>query len=197
MKKFSNLTGVKVSEEKKPKESKINEQELFKSKVLNLLEQLLTIRTYGPVDRYLRAGNIKISGQDLFVEALIDLLNEKNLKQETKILESLKSSIKDWEVIDSKIEEANNKIENIQLKDKIKSNINKVNSLINSYGKDEELLLKMVDESCTKIKKAETAHLNHLATVCLINEDKYNNQILQQISQKFKIKSQQLGYFDK
>lgn len=194
MKKFSNITGVKVSEEKKPKEIKLNEEDLFKSKVLNLLEQLLTVRTYGPVDRYLRAGNIKIAGQELFLEALMDLLNEKSLKQETKILESLKSSIKDWEVIDTKIEEANNKIQDIKSKENIKSNLNKINSLINSYGQDEELLLNMVDESCNKIKNGKTAYYNHLATLQLIKENKFNTTTLKKISQKFEIKAQQLGY---
>ena len=67
MKKFSNISGFKVSEETQPKvDVKINEEEMFKGKVLNLMDQLLSVRTYGPVDRYLRAGNIKLPVKKCF-----------------------------------------------------------------------------------------------------------------------------------
>ena len=111
MKKFSNISGYKVSEEPKEKsEVKINEEEMFRGKILNLMDQLLSIRTYGPVDRYQRAGNIKIAGKEMFLEALMDLLKDKSSKDEKKILESLKSQIKDWEAIDSKIDEVEQRI---------------------------------------------------------------------------------------
>ena len=111
MKKFSNISGYKVSEEPKAKpEVKINEEELFRGKVMNLMDQLLSIRTYGPIDRYLRAGNIKVAGKEMFLEALMDLLKDKSSKDEKKILESLKSQIKDWEAIDSKIDEVEKEV---------------------------------------------------------------------------------------
>jgi hypothetical protein len=58
---------------------------------------------YGPTDRYYQAGTIKISGQELFTEALLSLW-WKAVKAQTKLLESLKSEIKDWDVIDTKID---------------------------------------------------------------------------------------------
>ena len=109
MKKFSKISGSKVSEEPKV-EIKVNEEDLFKTKVLNLMDQLLSIRTYGPIDRYLRAGNIKISGKEMFLEALMDILKDKSKKDEVKLLESLKSNIRDWEYLDTKIDEAINQI---------------------------------------------------------------------------------------
>ena len=136
MKKFSNISGSKVSEEPKVEVKQLNEEDMFKAKVLNLMDQLLSVRTYGPIDRYLRAGSIKIAGKEMFLEALMDALKGKSLKEETKILESLKASLKDWEVLDVKIDEANQKIEEVESKNKMLSHRNKLQSLFNSYGQD-------------------------------------------------------------
>ena len=77
---------------------------------MSLMEDFLTIQTHGPVDRYLRAGSIKITGKETFLEALMSLMNDKTLGDQTKLLESLKGQIKDWEVIDNKIEMVNEEI---------------------------------------------------------------------------------------
>jgi len=193
MKKFSNITNQKVGEEPKV-ESKINEEDIFKGKVNSLLDNFLTIRTYGPIQRYFNASTIKISGKELFLEALMDLLKDKDLTQETKILESLKSSVKDWEAIDSKIEEANKKIEEIKSKDKMVPHRNKLNSLFNSYGSDEEMLINMVEESCKKINDMDKAYLRSLTAEYMANEGKYPKEVFQKISEKFRNRAQQLGY---
>jgi hypothetical protein len=104
MKKFSNITGQKVTEEPKKEVKQLNEEELFKIKLLSLMDSFLTVRMYGPVDNHQRAGLIKISGKELVVEAILDLLTEKSSKEQTKLLESLKNEVGDWEVIDSKID---------------------------------------------------------------------------------------------
>jgi hypothetical protein len=192
MKKFSNISNVKVSEEPKVEIKSLNEEDMFKAKVLNLMDQLLTVRTYGPIDRYLRAGNIKIAGKEMFLEALMDALKGKSLKEETKILESLKASLKDWEVLDEKIDEANQKIEEVESKDKMSSHRNKLQSLYNSYGQDEELLMNMVQESCNKITKFETAHLRSITAEYMANEGKFPKETFSKISEKFKERSQQL-----
>lgn len=197
MKKFSNISGFRVPEEKKPEVTKINEEDLFKTKVLNLMENLLSIRTYGPVDRYLRAGSIKISGQELFIEALMDLLKEKTLKQETRILESLKSDIKDWKVIDTKIEEANSKIESLNEASDILTYRRKIKSIYTNYSSDEKLLIEMIDNSCKKISTGEVAHLNSLAAEYMANEGKFPKSTFLKISEKFKERAQQLGYYTK
>ena len=192
MKKFSNISGSKIGEEPKVEVKVTNDEDLFKYKVLNLMEKLLTVRTYGPVDRYLRAGLIKISGQEMFVEALVDLMQAKTLKEETRILESLKSTIKDWEILDNKIEEVNKKIEESELKSKIAPHKNKIKSLFNSYGTDEELLMTMVDESCNKITKWEVANNRYLAAEYMANESKYPKEVFMKISDKYKEKSDKL-----
>ena len=191
MKKFSNITNQKISEEPKI-EVKVNEQDIFKAKVMNLMDQILTIRTYGPVDRYLRAGLIKISGKEMFTEALVNLMTDKSLQEATKILEGLKGSVNDWEAIDSKIDEVNQKILETQSKNKMLSHRNKLQSLYNSYGKDEETLMTMIDESCNKIKKADTAHLRSLTAEYMSNEGKYPKQIFNKISEKYNQRAQDL-----
>jgi len=193
MKKFSNISNVKVSEEPKVEVKQLNEEEIFKVKVMNLMEQLLSIRTYGPIDRYLRAGSIKVAGKEMFLEALMDLLKDKSSKEEKKILESLKSSLSDWETIDSKIDEVNQKIAEGQEKDKMIPHRNKLKSLYNNYGQDEEMFMNMVQESCNKITNAESAYLRGLTAEYMANEGKYPKEVFTKVSELFKEKSKQLS----
>jgi len=116
-------------------------------RVLNLMDQYLTVTTFGPVDRYLRAGNIKISGRELLAEALIDLLNSGKEEEQIKVLESLKSEIRDWQVIDEKIQ-------SIKKEKTLISNRNKFNSMLNKY--DSESLIEFTKESVNKIKDKKT-----------------------------------------
>lgn len=193
MKKFSNISNVKVSEEPKVETKQLNEEEQFKGRVLNLLDQLLSVRTYGPVDRYLRAGNIKIAGKEMFLEALMDLLKDKSSKEEKKILESLKSYVKDWETIDSKIDEIDERLSESEIKDKLIPHRNKLQSLVNKYSQDEEMLMNMVEESCKKITDKETAYLRGLTAEYMANEGKYSKDLFIKISEKFKERNQQLS----
>ena len=193
MKKFSNISNYSVGEKPTEVEYKIDEADLFRLKVINLLEQFLSIETYGPVDRYLRAGNIKVAGKEMFLEALMDLLKDKSSKEEKKILESLKVAVSDWEAIDSKIDEVNQKIAENQEKDKMIPHRNKLQSLYNNYGQDEEMFMNMVQESCNKITDSEKAYLRGLTAEYMANEGKFPKEIFSKISEKFKERSQQLG----
>jgi hypothetical protein len=148
MKKFSNITGQKVNEEPKVEVKQLNEEDLFKSKLMGLMDHILSVKTYGPVDRYQRAGLIKIAGKEMLVEAILDLLSEKSIKEQTKILEGLKSEIRDWEVIDTKIESLNKQKTSL-------SSRNKFKSLLENYT-ETDLLLKVVENDVTKIKKEKT-----------------------------------------
>lgn len=171
MKKFSSVTNQTVSSEPKV-EVKIDEATIFKSRVINLLEQFLSIQMYGPVDRYQRAGLIKIKGQELFAEALLSLLDEKSTKEQTKLLESLKGNLRDWETIDNKIDEINSN------KTDFKTN-HKVNQLLEKYGSDEEMLVNVIEEKAKKIN--DTVILE--SYIKSINASKVSN------STKEKIKS--------
>jgi hypothetical protein len=147
MKKFSNITGQKVNEEPKKEVKQLNEEDLFKAKLLQIMDQVLSIRTYGPVDRHQRAGLIKIAGKEMLVEAILDLLSEKTIKEQTKLLEGLKTEIGDWEAIDSKIDSLNKEKTLI-------SNRNKFNNLLENYTN--ETLIEKAESTVKKITKEKT-----------------------------------------
>ena len=147
MKKFSNITNQSVGQEPKVDTTKIDEATVFKVRVMKLMEQFLSIQTYGPVDRYLRAGSITIKGKELFAEALLSLLDEKTIKEQTKLLEGLKSELRDWETIDNKIDDINSKVSYFKVN-------HKVNQLLEKYA-DEEMLIQVVEEQSKRVSDVE------------------------------------------
>ena len=185
MKKFSNITNQKVGEEPKKELKQFNEEDIFKSKVMNLMENFLTIQTYGPVDRYLRAGNIKIGGKETFLEALISLMNDNSLKAQTKLLESLKGEIRDWDVIDTKIQGVNEEIAKTSEKNKTLSHRNKLASLFEKYGQDEDLLIQIAESDSKKIKNAESAKLRAITAEYMAEEGKYPKSTFKKIAESF------------
>lgn len=136
MKKFSNVSGFKVSEKPIEKEVVANEATMFKVRLMSLMTSYLTIESYGPIDRYMREGSIKIVGQEMFAEAVLNLFDEKSIKEQSKLLESLKSTIRDWETIDEKIESLD---KTTDFKVKLK-----VESLIKRYN-DSDMLVGIVE----------------------------------------------------
>ena len=192
MKKFSKITNQKVNEEPQA-EIVISEQDMFKASVLNLMERLLTIQTYGPVDRYLRAGSIKISGKELFVEALVDLMNDQSLKEKAKLLEGLKSKIKDWEALDKGIDEINSKL-NESNKGKMLNHRNKLTSLLRIYKDDRETLLQQIEEQANKIKDGDKAFWRAVTAEQMASEGKFPKAVLKQIADKFYFRAKQLGH---
>jgi hypothetical protein len=185
MKKFSNITGEKVGEEPKKELKKFNEEDIFKSKVMNLMEDFLKIQTYGPIDRYLRAGNIKIGGKETFLEALMSLMTDKSLKEQSKLLESLKGDLRDWGVIDSKIEGVNEQIVKASEKNKTLSHRNKLSSLYEKYGQDEELLIQMAESDSKKISNIESVNLRAITAEYMSEEGKYPKQTFKKIAEIF------------
>lgn len=181
MKKFSNITKVEVGQEPKV-DNKLNEQDLFKYSVLSLLDKNLSIVTYGPIDRYLRAGTIKIKGQERFTEALLDFINDNNLKEQVKLLESLKSSIYDWKTIDEKITEKLELIEENNSKSKFLNHKNHFISLLEKYGTDSELILNIINE---KSESNDTISNKITTLELLISENKYDNDILNLLLNKY------------
>ena len=192
MKKFSNITNQKVGEEPKKELKQFNEEDIFKAKVMNLMEDFLTIQTYGPVDRYLRAGSIKISGKETFLEALMALMSDNSLKDQAKVLESLKSQIKDWDAIDTKIQIVNEKIVKTSEKNKTLSHRNKIVSLFEKYGQDEDLLLQIAESDSKKISNAESARLRAITAEYMSEVGKYPKSTLKSIAEKFHIRYKEI-----
>lgn len=146
MKKFSKVAGVKVSE--KPQINEPVSGVTVKDKIMFLIDQFLTIRTYGPVDRYQRAGLIKIGGKEILADALIDLIDESNNKSQIKILEELKAETGDWQLIDKKIDSMSG--EKILLQ-----NRHKFNQLLERWT-DEDLLCQFIESGISKIDNNKT-----------------------------------------
>ena len=193
MKKFSKITNQKVGEEPKVEQKPITEEDIFKSSVLNLIENTLTIRTYGPVDRYLREGSIKIAGKEMFVDALIDLIVERTSKDKVKILESLKSSISDWEALDKGIEEA--KLYE-STRGKMLNHRMKITNLFRLYKDDRDSMYRQIDEMVKRTTNGERAYHRAMAAEQMATENEFPKTVLKDIAQKFYFRAKQLGYND-
>ena len=129
MKKFTKISNTSVGEEKV--EKVVNDNTL-KFEILSLMDNFLEIKTYGNVSPVYMVPT-KIEGKELFIEALMDFLQEKIEDKSLKILESLKHEIKDWKSIDEKIESIKAEKEKNILK---KSVIN----TIDKYSDNKDLL---------------------------------------------------------
>lgn len=165
MKKFSKISNQKVNEEPKPEVKKIDEADVIKHRMIDLMDKFLSIQTYGPIDRYQRAGLIKIMGKEMLAEAISEMLVDLSNKDKTKLLESLKTEIKDWEVIDNKIESLEK--ERPSLNNKIQ-----LNKFLEMYGNDEELLIEITENKTSNIKDVKKLTDYTL----LISESKLSNE---------------------
>lgn len=171
MKKFSNITGQKVPQEPKI-EVKITEADVFKSKVMALMDDFLRVQIYGPITRYHVAGTMKVAGKELFLEALLDLLDDKSNGDKIKMLESLKSKVTNWEYLDEKIDEIKSQPINLY---KHKSLIK---SLYNKYKSDKDLLIEQTKKSAVKLKSQDTIDSRYKACEILKEDSNFNAELI-------------------
>lgn len=191
MKKFSKITNQKVGIELNV-DSKLSDIDILKYKIMDMMDNYLSIQFYGPINRYQVAGTSKVVGKDIFVEALIDMLGDFSTKENVKLLESLKGEIKNWEFIDNKIDELNkNKVS----KTIIFNHKEKIKSIINRYS-DENDILKHFEFTSSKIKNVETAFYRKLASESLISENKVSNNLLKSILNIYNNKFIELNSFN-
>lgn len=162
MKKFSNITNQKVGKEPDTKEVKMNEEESFHLALMSLMDKYLHIQTYGPIDRYLRAGTIKITGKEALAEALSEFISDKSKFEKTMLLESLKSKVGDWEAIDEKIVEVENKWTSDKFDKEFTTHKKRIEDLLEKYGQDEEILIEMANRSAERIKSHKTAKIRSI-----------------------------------
>lgn len=182
MKKFSSISGTKVSTEPKVEISKeLEELDNMKYSVMELMNQFLRIQSYG-VARKNILPTVKITGQELFIEALIGLLSDKTYKDQIKALESLKSNNKDWESIDEKINNINQEIQKNQDLKSISNHIQKVKNLIDVYGNDKENFTFVVEKYTDKITDFDTAYQRSIAAKVMMENSKFKNYPKDQLS---------------
>lgn len=148
MKKFSKITNQKVGEEPKV-EVKVDEASSIKYKMIDLMDRLLSVTTYGPSINYDVAGTIKIAGKEMLAEAIADMLADVSVNDKTILLESLKSSVGNWEAIDEKIESLTKERASL-------NNRAKMSKLLEMYGDDEDMLITLVEAKSLKITNKKT-----------------------------------------
>lgn len=196
MKKFSNISGSKVRSEPKVEDSKeINELNQIKYSIMSLMDNLLRIQSYGSARKSI-LPTTKITGQELFIEALLDLISDKSFKDQIKALESLKSTNRDWESIDEKINTLSEEIQTIKNVQSNKNHISKIKNIIDIYGEDTDNFEFMVERYCGKIKSANTAYQRSLTAKMMSENSKfksYPKDKLLMISEKFLQKAKELG----
>ena len=175
MKKFSNISKVEVGQEPKPVEPSKQEVEIneFKLEVMKLIDELLSIRSYG-VSRPEIMIPTKIVGKEMFVEALTDLLTKKSNKAQVKALESLKSTNKDWKSIEEKIESIENN--NFDIKE-----VKKINDIIEKWGSDESNLSFFLESYVNRFDVEEAKNKYQIVE----KMNKNNDPLLNLISEKF------------
>jgi len=189
MKKFSKITNVKVNEQK-PVETTTTELDLMKAGVKKLMDSYLNVQMYGPVTRHERAGSVKVVGKELFLEALIDFLEEFTSKDKVKVLESLISESKDWKLIDSKIDEIKESTNQIK-ESKLVSHKEKVKSMIKRFN-TKETLTDYLSTTLPKVKNGELAYMRSLAAKRMMKENK--NPLLKIVEESYSSKSKELGF---
>ena len=146
MKKFSKITNQKINQEPKV-DKKIDEAEEFKFKMISLMERFLKVQANGPVDNRYLSGKVTIEGKEVLAEALLDLFSDSDSKKQKAILESLKSEIKDWNIIDQKIDSISK--DNISIANKLK-----FQRMLERY--DDESVLLFTENNTEKITNKET-----------------------------------------
>ena len=189
MKKFSKITNQTVGEQKSL-EKKITEVDIMRAKIYNLMENYLRVQMDGPVDKYQRAGLVKVAGKELFLEALLSMLEEYSTTKNIKLLESMKSETSDWKLLDDKIENLNLQLETI--KGKLIPHKEKIKSII-TKSKDKKVIFEQIDNSISKISNPQTALLRAQAATYLISEGVFEKELLTQIAKKYLDKSKELS----
>jgi hypothetical protein len=175
MKKFSNITGQKVPQEPKV-EVKVTEADIFKSKVMALMDDFLRVQMYGPITRYHVAGTMKVAGKELFLEALLDLLDDKSNGDKIKMLESLKSKVTNWEYLDEKIDEINSQPRNLYKHKSV------IKSLYNKYKSDKDLLIEQTKKSASKLKSPDIIDSRYKACEILKEDSSLNAELISLMS---------------
>jgi hypothetical protein len=183
MDKFSKISKSEKPGEWKPVEYKLEEIDVLKSKIYQLMDSYLTVTTYGPVDRYQRAGSIKIAGKDVFLEALLNLIEEVTTKDGIKMLQEMKNESNDWKLLDEKIQKMEGYLQIIN-ESNIITNINRIREIRKkSIGTDE--FYERVKTGIPKIKNPKTALVRHLASLRLIKSNPNESGVLEGVSKLY------------
>lgn len=193
MLKFSNISGQKVNLEPKIEISKETlEVEGFKQSILALIDKTLIVRNEGSYKHAMIVT--QIDGKEMFIEALIDFLSEKENKKAITYLESLKESNTDWKSIDDKISQIKTDSENLKFLAENSEHIEQIKSFLEKYSGSEDFN-DILDNQLLKISDYNVASTRSKVASIMLETEKYNKYpkgMLRSISYKFAYRANQL-----
>lgn len=194
MQKFSNITGITIPQEpviEMSKEEK--EYREMKMGILNLIDNYLSIRSYGTPRQELVENNVKIDGKEMFAEALIDLIKGESKKENIKVLESLKSETGDWLVLENKIDQLSDEI-NFMSKSETKLRKKNIKLFLETYSDDQSFDL-MLEKYLSRILNPKEAFERAKVSQSMIGKsNNYKlNQKLKKMSDGLYKRSKQLS----
>lgn len=207
MKKFSNISGSPVGQEPKiTQQVKENDGDVLRFAISMMIDEYLTIAFDGPYTTEYFQQTSKIEGREIFIEALLNVLKEKDIQKEIKVLESLKDTIRDHQAIDEKIDNLTLLLEK-QSPGETAKHKKRVEDLLK---KDDPI--KMAELQASRITDGEKAYFRCMMAKSLrdttsierilknLKKDKIEltktrvAKLLNEISDIFKFKADQLGY---
>ena len=197
MKKFSSISGQKVNLEPKVQITKEeNEVLALKAGIMKLMDNLLSIQTYGSTRRDIVQNNIKITGKEMFAEALIDFLSDKSLNDQIKALESLRYTNRDWQSIDNNISVLYSEINEKTTLSKNINQISKIKTFLETYG-DDEMFDSLLESYTKRVKSGKEAYLRSVIANKMANDvnyKSYSSEKLSIISDNFLKRAKELGF---
>jgi hypothetical protein len=197
MNKFSKISGQKINDMPKLiKSAEEMEVEQLKYGIMKLMDNCLTIRSYGNARKNILENTVKIAGKEMFIEALIDFMSDKSYKEQIELLESMKSDTKDWKSIDYKISQINEKINNVRNLTVNKNQVKKIKTFLETYSEDDRFE-SLLENYVSKLEDGKMAY----STCLLVKEMMKNNKFsiypkkqLEQIAKQYLIRATQLGF---
>ena len=208
MKKFSTITGAKVGQEPDitQKTQENNDGDTLRFAIDSMIDEFLTISFSGPYTTEYFQQTSKIEGREVFIEALMSALKEKDIQKEIKTLESLKGSVNDHQMLDEKIDNLSLLLEKQSPGDTAKHK-KRVEDLLKK-----EDPIKMAELQASRITDGEKAYYRYMMAKSLresstierivknLKKDKIElsktkvGKLLSEIADVFKFKADQLGY---
>jgi hypothetical protein len=186
MKKFSKISGFNVN---KPKEVKkeVTDLDKLKTGIRKLMDSYLNVRFYGPANRYSTASTMKVEGKDIFLDALLDYIEEFSNKDQIKLMESLKSESKDWELIDKKIENLKENLKEISNSNLIPHK-NYIRTLIKKYNGDLDFISEFLESKKMSTESIEIK-ISAIKNLIKVGEIDKKGQSLLKVFEELKVRS--------
>lgn len=193
MEKFSKMTGQSIPQEPTIEITKEEKEYLdMKYSILNLLDNFLSIRSYGNPRQELVGGNLQIDGKEMFAEALIDLVKGESKKENIKVLESMRAETGDWFVLDKKINELSSSLKSMTDKADSVRRTN-IRNFLETYSENSSFEI-MLEKYVGRLNDSKESYLRGVVANSMINKsnDSNRNQKLNLLAESLFKRSKQL-----